>query len=351
MVGDSGSGSIYTNGAYAGDSWDYVGYLPGGDPSPSSVSYVSNGWFLTAQHVWNNEVIGNGQETLTLGGNSYTISTDSHTSITNASGSAADLCMFRAENLVGLPAGIAVTETTPPWNASFRLIGNGLDNTGQTGMTWGNGTPYWTAGSFPSALTLTVGTTESFLSIYDSGTTGSAYAQTYDSGSGVFTDGKLAGITFNIGTYGGESVTVAADLSAYYTQITNTVQITDVDEDGIPDEWEYEQSGSATGVSASTDQDGDGAIGTDEYIADTDPTDSNAVWQASGDFSVTNQTFTFDGSTARKYQVLYTTNDLADPGLTWISNGVPVWGEGADMEIVVTNTEDTVFYRVWVTLP
>ncbi len=188
-----------------------------------------------------------------------------------------------------------------------------------------------------------------------SDTTNESGVGTYDSGGGTFVDDggtwKLAGI--NTIRYGGPTNftgTFGVSIPAYKTWITQMIDSVtgDADADGIPNWWE-EQFG--TNIIAATDQDGDNATGADEYIADTDPTDSNAVFRIRGDFSVTSQTFSFTGSTARKYQLLYTTNDLTDPSLIWISNAVPLWGTGAGAEISVTNTEDTVFYRVWVTLP
>ncbi len=214
VVGDDGE-SAYTTGTGAGSGWDYVGYLQGGDdngPKPSSVTYVSNGWFVTAQHVWNNEVLGSSQDTLMLGGSSYTISTGTHTSITNASGSAADLCMFRVTDLADLPAGTSVLESTPGRNDDLRLIGNGYDNAGDTGMTWGNGTPR-TQGPFVMIDELS--DTKIYYSLYDSGTSGSARGDTYDSGGGVFVDGRLAGIMIGAG----EQVTAVADFGTYGSQI------------------------------------------------------------------------------------------------------------------------------------
>jgi hypothetical protein len=224
VVGDSGGGSTYTDGAGAGAGWDYVGNLIGS--SPSSVSYVSNGWFVTANHVWTSDVVGKSEESLTLGGSTYTININSYTSITDTSGTAADLCMFRVNGFVGLPEGKAVMESTPLWNDSLRLIGNGYDNDVNTGLTWGNATPYYTQskGSY-STLTPTVGTTVGYLAIYDGETPGSAYGQTYDSGGGVFVDDQLAGIMFSIGSYGGEDVTVVADFSVYGGQINTTSAI------------------------------------------------------------------------------------------------------------------------------
>ena len=224
VVGDTGSSSIYTDGTGAGAGWSYVGSLIGS--APSSVSYVSNGWFVTAQHVWDGDVVGRSQETLTLSGTTYTINTGSFTSITNVSGSTTDLCMFQVGDFSGLPMGMEVLESTPLWNDSLRLIGNGYDNGGAAGMTWGNGSPYFTGnGASRSTLTLAVGTTTSYLSIYDSGTAGSAYGQTYDSGGGVFVDGQLAGILISVGSYAGEDVSVVTDFSVYGSQINATTAI------------------------------------------------------------------------------------------------------------------------------
>ncbi len=190
-----------------------------------------------------------------------------------------------------------------------------------------------------------------------SDTTYEAGVGSYDSGGGTFVnDGgtwKLAGI--NTIRYGGPTNftgTFGVSIPSYETWIIQMIDSVtgDLDADGIPNWWE-KQYGTTTGVVATADQDGDKATGIDEYIADTDPTDSNAVFRMEGTFAITNQTFSFTGSTARKYQLLYTTNDLADSGLTWISNSTPFWGEGAGTAITVTNTETTVIYRVWVNLP
>jgi len=149
-----------------------------------------------------------------------------------------------------------------------------------------------------------------------------------------------------------KSASYVSRISSAYSWITNVIgDELDQDVDLLPDWWEVEHEGSITGMVASADSDGDGVSNLDEWYSDTNPTNDTLFFDNTGTLTLTNQTFTFDGSTARQYQLLYTTNDLADPGLTWISNGVPIWGAGAGTEIVVTNTEDTVFYRVWVTLP
>ncbi len=143
----------------------------------------------------------------------------------------------------------------------------------------------------------------------------------------------------------------ASRISSRYSWITNNVSDFDQDVDLMPDWWESEYGDSATEMVAAVDGDGDGFTNLEEWIADTDPTDSNSFWQVEGMITSSDQTFSFDGSTARQYQLLYTTSGLADPGLTWITNGTPIWGAGEGTEIAVTNTEEMVFYRVQAILP
>lgn len=177
----------------------------------------------------------------------------------------------------------------------------------------------------------------------------------YDSGGGTFIeDGKVwkvAGInTSRYGTETNYTGTFAVSVPAYTNWILQAMDAVtgDTNNDGIPNWWE-EQYG--TNIVAGADQDGDGVNGLDEYIADTDPTDGNSFFRIEGAISSSEQTFTFEGSTARQYQLLYTTNDLAATNLVWITNGVPVWGEGAATEIAITNTEEMVFYRMEAMLP
>ncbi|WP_372808079.1 trypsin-like serine protease [Pontiella sp.] len=218
VVGDAGSSSEYTVGTNGGAGWNYVGNLIGA--APSSVTYVSNGWFLTANHVWNYDVVGKSLETLQLGGYTYSINTSTYTQILNTDATATDLCMFRATSFDELPVGMAVLESTPGANDALRLIGNGYDNESNTGLTWGDGTTFQTgSGRNSSTYTLEYSDTTCFLSVYDETTDGSAYGQTYDSGGGVFVDGQLAGIMLGVGTLGEEAVTLVADMGTYGEQI------------------------------------------------------------------------------------------------------------------------------------
>ena len=132
----------------------------------------------------------------------------------------------------------------------------------------------------------------------------------FDSGSGTFVEEggiwKLAGInTTRYGTDPNYTGTFAVSVPSYATWITQTIAAADGDDDsdGIPNWWEEQHS---TNILALIDQDGDGAIGADEYTADTNPTNPASFFEMSS-FSVsTNQKVTFNGSTARKYQLFYT---------------------------------------------
>lgn len=190
-----------------------------------------------------------------------------------------------------------------------------------------------------------------------SDTTYEVGAGVYDSGSGTFVkDGgtwKLAGINTTLyGTWPNWTGTFAVSVPAYATWVTKVINPTgDLDSDGLPNYWE-QKYGTTTGMVASADSDLDGLTNYREYIADTVPTNSASFFQNTGELTLDNQTFYFNGSTARQYQVFYTTNDLAATNLMWIAaNTSKVWGTGTNSFITVTNTADLVFYRLWVTLP
>ena len=373
VVADYGVATNAPTGSYDVD-WDCVHNYR----SSSGVA-VGSHWLLTAAHV----AIHNGTSTLVIGGTNYyereiifhrAADDPNHTQ-------QADLALVRFDK--------EFPETCPLYTGGFpsvplrRRLDAVLVGYGTTGTVFdayytmsgsGKGIRRWGSNKIDQAEAAPVEhdidenpnddieywvSDEGIQILFTSGDTSyEAGVGIGDSGGGTFVeeDGvwKLAGI--NTLTYGNETAgqyagSFAVSVPAYYAWATNVMNSTgDLDSDGIPNFWE-QQFGTTTGVVASVDQDSDGFTGEEEYIADTDPTSSASFFRVD-DLSVSDhQTFTFEGSTARKYQVLYTTNDLVDPSLTWISNGIPVWGEGAATEITVTNSEEMVFYRVWVSLP
>ncbi len=184
-----------------------------------------------------------------------------------------------------------------------------------------------------------------------------AGAGVFDSGGGTFvTNGgvwKLAGINTvlygdgvtNLGTF-------AVSVPAYETWATNVMNPNgDLNGNGIPNYWE-EQYGTITGLVASADNDGDGFSNLQEYIADTNPTNAASFFEIDAFVAQANQTVTFIGSTARQYQVFYTTNNLTGTNLAWIAaNTNKIWGAGTNSFITVTNTGEKAFYRLKVNLP
>jgi hypothetical protein len=187
---------------------------------------------------------------------------------------------------------------------------------------------------------------------------------TYDSGGGTFVeDGgmwKLAGINTLIyaassGTpSGSDDRILAISVPSYYSWITNTIAQADGDANtnGIPNYWEKQYSGTTTGLTASADSDSDGFSNLREYYADTNPTNPASFFEVT-EFTVSsNQLVRFNGSTARQYQLFYTTNDLASTNLTWITvNTNKIWGAGTNTSITATNADSKAFYRLKVTLP
>jgi hypothetical protein len=377
VIISGGDGTENTTAPSGDKGWSYVGRIDSAS-KPSGVTYISNNWFVTANHVWQNEVINSHLMNVVLNGFVYTVDTESSVQVTNSLGAGVDLRLFRVNSPVAGLAGVTVATQPPVFNTSITLIGSGMDR--ESALTyWYVNTSLWTwietnsiSGNFSgykwattkgtkrwgsnkvSSTGIDLGGTTCFSADFGS-TSGEGMAATFDSGGGVFTglntSTKLVGIMITIGTYSNQpsaavygNITYMADLFVYQNQITNTVALVDADGDNLPDWWEYQYSGSIATLTGFGDNDGDDFSNYQEYIADTNPTNPASFFEMSGFLASTNQTVYFTGSTARQYQVFYSTNNLADPGLTWISNGISVWGQG-------TNTEDTVFYRLWVGLP
>lgn len=317
----------------------------------SSSCAVGEYWILTAAHVADDPPSG----TLTIGGTSY----------------------YEQEVFTHSSADLALVRYDKPFPGVYPLYAGslflgeemimvGFGNTGTvtdakgslqdsyTDSGSGRGTKRWGTQTYtaPDIVGSSIGFQMGFRV---GGTPYEAGVGIYDSGGGTFVDDgaiwKLAGInTTRYGTAPNYTGTFSVSVPAYHTWITNTMDSVtgDDDGDGIPNWWEEQFS---TNVLADSDQDGDGFDGEAEYIADTDPTDGNSFFEMQGAITAAEQTFTFEGSTARQYQLLYTTNDLAATNLTWLTNGVPVWGGGTSTQITATNTENMVFYRLEAILP
>lgn len=334
-----------------GFNWNYVFSHPDG----SCVAVAPN-WILTASHVAGY----GGSGTLTITGTNYLkkeiIFHDN-----------ADIALVRYDKpfpgYYGLHSGVSLL------NANVVMVGFG--NTGTVTKTFGQyyytdsgsgrNVRRWGSNKISSIETWDYSvppafTNSGFVMRFDAAGT-EAGVGTYDSGSGSFVqeggEWKLAGINTSRGSnLWGYDKTFAVSAPAYADWINSIIIGTnDLDGDGLPNYWEQQYSTTTTGLVASADNDNDGFLNEEEYIADTNPTNAASFFEMSGFLASTNQTVLFNGSTGRLYQVYYTTSDLAATNLAWIAAGNPAAGTGTTSSITVTNTTTKAFYRLKVSLP
>ncbi|MBU0677125.1 MAG: hypothetical protein KJ626_03335, partial [Verrucomicrobia bacterium] len=126
----------------------------------------------------------------------------------------------------------------------------------------------------------------------------------------------------------------------------------DTDHDGISDDYETKYSGTATGLVAGADIDGDGKINIDEYIADTVPTNGLSFFEN----LITNTVES--GATivliagppttnSRVYDAWFST-DLVNDGWTALGLDVPGAPNGGIVTLIVTNDAGRKIYRTGV---
>ncbi len=378
IAGGDGSGN--TTAPVDDPGFNKVGRIKASNGAVSTVTYLGDKWFITAYHVKHYD----NPTGVVVNGSSYAIDSSSWTRLTNTT-SDTDMILFQIKTQPDILP-LRIRSSKIPSSADVVMIGDGRNRA--SNLTYWDGSwqvtnaisgvysgYMWAAGSTMrwgenivssrDAFDDGFGIQYGFQTTFNSGVgSNECQAATFDSGGGIFykngSNWELAGITLTITENPGQPVrtraaydnkTYMADISYYRSQITNYIENFDTDIDGLPDWWESQHTNSATAMSASSDSDSDGFTNLEEWHSDTNPTNDALFFDNTGVLTSTNQTFSFTGSTNRQYQVFYTTNDLADAGLTWTAHSSPIWGSGAGTEIIVTNTEDTVFYRVWVTLP
>jgi predicted alpha/beta superfamily hydrolase len=123
--------------------------------------------------------------------------------------------------------------------------------------------------------------------------------------------------------------------------------------DGIPMFW-WNQYGLGTNNMASDDNDSDGNSNYEEYIADTDPTNSASVYnhrvESIDGQGVTDLRTGPPTSDGRLYDVWFTP-DLMNPTWTPLNLDIPGASDGSAVSITVTNSGDVGHYRTGVKLP
>ena len=125
----------------------------------------------------------------------------------------------------------------------------------------------------------------------------------------------------------------------------------DRDGDGLPDVWEQAYFGSFSGGLAAADSDGDGWINSEEFAADTIPTNGSSRFPdtaSAGGGGVIVMTLE-PTATSRVYDILWRTN-LAGAG-PWSSFGQDRTGTGGAITFTITNDEPILFLRTRARVP
>jgi subtilisin family serine protease len=91
----------------------------------------------------------------------------------------------------------------------------------------------------------------------------------------------------------------------------NLLRIVDTDGNGLPDWWESEHFGHATGVDPAADSDGDGATNLAEWLAGTDPLNAASALRATGSATSANRfVIQWSSASGKFYRIERSTNLL-----------------------------------------
>jgi hypothetical protein len=124
----------------------------------------------------------------------------------------------------------------------------------------------------------------------------------------------------------------------------------DSDSDGLADSWEMLHFGLLTN-GPNGDVDGDGSLNWEEYVSDTQPTNSASKFQDQTNATETVNLLSFKiepSSTGRLYDAYWKTNLLSSTN--WIPYGLSITGNGGQITLTVTNTAPANNYRTGVRL-
>lgn len=258
IAGGDGSGN--TNGSGAAG-WSYVGRISSANGASSSVTYLGNSWFITANHV---KQLDN-PTGVVLNASAYGIDSSSWTRVTNSTGSGTDLMLFRVTGSVAGLSAVTLADNTPVNGTALTMIGNGVNRAASQSTWYVDTTPsnwVWNTSRLPGwdstfqgygyasgttkrwgsntvdgsadGVNDGFGLTDMFYADFDN-VANEAMGATYDSGGGVFTgttnNFQLAGIMLTVATYNSQpadtavfgDTTYIADLSAYRGQINQVI--------------------------------------------------------------------------------------------------------------------------------
>jgi len=129
-----------------------------------------------------------------------------------------------------------------------------------------------------------------------------------------------------------------------------TVDAGDTDGDGILDAWELRYWSGLTNANETTFSDADPHTDLQEYITDTDPTDSNSYFRLTDLRRTNSMAVTFDSSTERVY-VMQSIDDLMQTNWDNVPGQGPRLGTGTNDMMIDSNDSLQRFYRVEVSLP
>jgi hypothetical protein len=124
----------------------------------------------------------------------------------------------------------------------------------------------------------------------------------------------------------------------------------DSDGDGLPDWWELPYFDGITNASSSGDADGDRTTEFTEYVADTNPRNSNSVFKVVALSNTTGRAVHFNSSSNRNY-TLESCDGLATGGWAAVGGQSNRAGPGGPFSLTDSNAASRRVYRVGARLP
>ena len=135
-------------------------------------------------------------------------------------------------------------------------------------------------------------------------------------------------------------------------QITITVTSTPVDIDGdlLPNDWENQYFGGATNATATADDDGDGYLNVEEFVAQTIPVLPNGATSYFRNVSIaaSGRSVGYPSVTGRQYRLWGSTNLI--PGIDWTQVAGPQVGNGSAQSLQEGSGTTSSVFRLTVEL-